>query len=117
MPAFESNIFRPGPIGVVSRSGSLGTLVCLEIVRAGQAGFLGLGGDPIIGTTTREAVELLDADERVEAVVIAGGRGTGVAKVGALREAGAHVLDTPSELSAVLSEAVAHGRLARRRRQ
>ena len=35
MPAFEPDVFRPGRIGVVSRSGSLGTLVCLDLVQAG----------------------------------------------------------------------------------
>ena len=34
MPAFERGIFRPGGVGVVSRSGSLGTLICLNLVQA-----------------------------------------------------------------------------------
>ena len=74
MPAFESGIFRPGSVGVVSRSGSLGTLICLNLVQAGfgESAFIGIGGDPIIGTTTRDAVRSLDADERTEAVVIVG---------------------------------------------
>ena len=39
---------------MISRSGSLGTLACLEIVRAGLgiSAFIGIGGDPILGTTT-----------------------------------------------------------------
>ena len=70
MPAFEADIFRPGSVGVVSRSGSLGTLVCLNLVQAGfgESAFIGIGGDPILGTTTRDAVQALDADERTEAV-------------------------------------------------
>ena len=74
MPAFEAEVFRPGAVGVVSRSGSLGTLVCLNLVQAGfgQSAFVGIGGDPIIGTTTRDAVQALDADERTEAVVVVG---------------------------------------------
>lgn len=74
MPAFNAGIFRPGRIGVISRSGSLGTLFCLRIVRAGfgQSAFLGIGGDPLIGTTTREALEIFDADEGTDAVVIVG---------------------------------------------
>jgi succinyl-CoA synthetase alpha subunit len=54
MPAFNTNIFKPGKVGVISRSGSLGTLVCLNLVRDGFgiSAFVGIGGDPIIGTTT-----------------------------------------------------------------
>ena len=74
MPAFEADIFRPGRISVISRSGSLGTLVCLNLVQAGfgQSAFIGIGGDPIIGTTTRDALQELDADERTGAVVVVG---------------------------------------------
>lgn len=74
MPAFDPTIFKPGNIGVISRSGSLGTLMCLNIVQAGygQSAFSGIGGDPIIGTTTRDALEALDADDRTEAVVMVG---------------------------------------------
>ena len=74
MPGFNANIFQPGRIGVVSRSGSLGTLLCLNIVRAGfgQSAFIGVGGDPISGTTTREALERLDRDDRTDAVVLVG---------------------------------------------
>ncbi len=74
MPAFNERVFRPGRIGVVSRSGSLGTLVCLNLVQAGHgiSAFIGIGGDPIIGTTTRDAVRSLDEDTRTEAIVIVG---------------------------------------------
>ena len=74
MPAFEPDIFRPGRVGVISRSGSLGTLICLNLVQAGfgQSAFIGIGGDPIVGTTTRDALQILDADERTDAVVIVG---------------------------------------------
>ena len=74
MPAFDPTIFKPGNIGVISRSGSLGTLMCLNIVQAGygQSAFSGIGGDPIIGTTTRDALMALDADDRTEAVVLVG---------------------------------------------
>ena len=74
MPAFERDVFRPGRVGVISRSGSLGTLVCLNLVQAGfgQSAFIGIGGDPILGTTTRDALEMLDADERTDAVVVVG---------------------------------------------
>lgn len=74
MPGFADTIFRPGSVGVVSRSGSLGTLVSLDLVRGGygQSAFIGIGGDPILGTTTLDAVRELDADERTEAVVLVG---------------------------------------------
>ena len=74
MPAFEADIFRPGRVGVISRSGSLGTLICLNLVQAGfgQSAFIGIGGDPIVGTTTRDALQILDADARTDAVVVVG---------------------------------------------
>jgi succinyl-CoA synthetase alpha subunit len=74
MPGHNPNVFRSGPVGVISRSGSLGTLVALNLTRAGigQSAFLGIGGDPMIGTTTRDALVALDEDERTEAVVLVG---------------------------------------------
>lgn len=74
MPAFNARVFKPGSIGVVSRSGSLGTLVCLNLVQAGLgiSSFVGIGGDPVIGTTTRDALVSLDRDERTKAVVLVG---------------------------------------------
>jgi len=74
MPAFNEQVFKPGRVGVISRSGSLGTLICLNLVQAGFgiSAFVGIGGDPIIGTTTRDALLALDADERTEAVVMVG---------------------------------------------
>ncbi len=74
MPAFNPNVFRPGEIGVISRSGSLGTLVSLNLTQKGfgQSAFYGVGGDPMIGTTSRDALEILDADTRTKAVVLCG---------------------------------------------
>jgi len=74
MPAFNERIFRRGNIGVVSRSGSLATLMCQDIVNAGYgiSAFLGIGGDPIIGTTTRDAIEALDEFDGTEAIVMVG---------------------------------------------
>ena len=74
MPAFVPSVFRAGSVGVISRSGSLGTLVCLNLTRAGfgQSAFIGIGSDPMLGTTTRDAFEALDKDDRSEAVVIVG---------------------------------------------
>lgn len=74
MPGFASNIFQPGNIGLISRSGSLGTLMALNLVSAGygQSAFIGIGGDPILGTTTTDALRTLDADRRTSAVVLVG---------------------------------------------
>ncbi|ANY09438.1 succinate--CoA ligase subunit alpha [Pseudonocardia sp. HH130630-07] len=74
MPGFARNIFRPGRVGVLSRSGSLGTLVSLNLVDAGygQSAFIGIGGDPILGTTTLDAVRELDRDSGTDAVVLVG---------------------------------------------
>lgn len=74
MPAFNERVFRPGAIGVISRSGSLGTLVCLSLVSGGfgQSAFIGIGGDPMIGTTTRDALEALERDPRTRAVALVG---------------------------------------------
>ena len=74
MPAFDPDIFRPGEVGVISRSGSLGTLLCLNVVQAGlgQSAFIGIGGDPVVATSTRDALEALDGDERTRAVVMVG---------------------------------------------
>jgi succinyl-CoA synthetase alpha subunit len=74
MPGHNPNVFRAGSVGVISRSGSLGTLVCLNLTRAGigQSAFIGIGGDPMIGTTTRDALQALDQDERTDAIVLVG---------------------------------------------
>jgi len=74
MPAFNARVFRPGSVGVVSRSGSLGTLLCLNLVQAGLgiSVFIGIGGDPVIGTTTKDALVSLDNDAKTEAVALVG---------------------------------------------
>lgn len=74
MPAFNDRVFKPGRIGVISRSGSLGTLLCLNLVQAGFgiSAFVGIGGDPVIGTTTRDAIVALDQDPGTEAIALIG---------------------------------------------
>jgi succinyl-CoA synthetase alpha subunit len=74
MPAFNDRVFRPGDVGEITRSGSLGTLISLNLAQAGmgQSVFYGVGGDPMIGTMTADALRLLDADEKTRAVVICG---------------------------------------------
>ena len=71
MPGHNPNIFMPGCVGVFSRSGSLGALMCLNLTRAGprKSAFIGIGGDPIIGTTSCDALEASYRDDRTRAVV------------------------------------------------
>jgi len=87
MPAFNARVFKPGGVGVISRSGSLGTLVCLNLVDAGlgQSAFIGIGGDPMLGTTRADALRALEADARTETVALVGEIG------GAMEEAAAEV--------------------------
>ena len=94
MPGFADNIFRPGNVGVISRSGSLGTLVCLSLVQGGfgQSAFVGIGGDPILGTTTSDALRGLAGHPRTEAVVIVGEIGGAMEEEAAELAAG---LDVP----------------------
>lgn len=74
MPGFASNIFQAGNIGVISRSGSLGTLVSMNLVNAGygQSVFIGIGGDPILGTTTLDAVRAAHSLPETDAIVLVG---------------------------------------------
>lgn len=149
MPGFATNIFRPGNVGVISRSGSLGTLVSMNLVTDGfgQSAFIGIGGDPILGTTTSDAVrdaaafpgtdgivivgEIGGAMEEEAAELIAtldvpvvafiagrsappgrrmghagaivtGNRGSGESKVDALTDAGATVVEIPSQVGPAL---------------
>ena len=80
MPAFNRRVFAKGDIGVVSRSGSLGTLLCLNLVQAGLgiSAFVGIGGDPILGTTTRDALIALDRDLGTKAIALVGEIGGGM---------------------------------------
>jgi len=77
MPGF---IFRKGTIGIVSKSGTLTyeAVDQLPKVGLGQTTAIGIGGDPIIGTTTREAVELLMNDPETEGIVMIGEIGGGM---------------------------------------
>lgn len=90
MPGFAANIFAEGTVGVVSRSGSLGTLVSMDLVTAGygQSAFIGIGGDPILGTTTREAIAALLGHDGTEAIVVVGEIG------GAMEEDAAELIAT-----------------------
>ena len=71
MPGF---VFKPGRIGIVSKSGTLTYEAADQIVKAGLgvSTAIGIGGDPIIGTTTKEAVELLMNDPETDGIVMIG---------------------------------------------
>ncbi len=71
MPGF---VFKKGTVGIVSKSGTLTYEAADQVVKQGLGitTAIGIGGDPIIGTTTKEALEMLINDEESEAVVMIG---------------------------------------------
>ena len=71
MPGF---IFKKGKIGIVSKSGTLTYEAADQVVKAGLgiSTAIGIGGDPIIGTPTKEAVELLMNDPETEGIIMIG---------------------------------------------
>jgi len=77
MPGF---IFRKGNVGVVSKSGTLTYEAVDQVVKAGMGitTAIGIGGDPIIGTTTKEAVELLMNDPETHGIIMIGEIGGGM---------------------------------------
>jgi succinyl-CoA synthetase alpha subunit len=98
------DVYREGSVGVISRSGTLvyETVDQLSRLGIGQSSSVGVGGDPIIGTTQREALQLFEQDPDTAAVVLIGEIG-GTAE----QEAAAYIKTMSKPVAAFIAGATA----------
>ena len=124
MPGF---VFKKGKVGIVSKSGTLTYEAADQVVRQGLGIWtaIGIGGDPTIGTTTKEAVELFMNDPETALIVVGfiagetapkgrtmghagaivgGSEDTAEAKKRIMRECGIHVVDSPAKIGEKVKE-------------
>jgi succinyl-CoA synthetase alpha subunit len=124
-----ANISGPGPIGLVSKSGTLTYQMMFELRDFGFTTSIGIGGDPVIGTTHIDAIEAFEKDPEIKAnvskpvvgyvagftapegktmghagAIVSGSSGTAQAKKEALEAAGVKVGKTPSETARLARE-------------
>lgn len=74
MGIMPNHIYKPGPVGIVARSGTLSYEIAYNLTRAGlgQTTVIGMGGDRVIGTNFVEALKLFEADPETKVVVMVG---------------------------------------------
>jgi len=106
MPGY---IHKPGKVGVVSRSGTLTYEAVWQLTSRGlgQSTCIGIGGDPINGTSHTDAVRMFNEDPDTEAIIlmghagaiVSGGKGTAAGKIAALEAAGVAIARTPADMA------------------
>jgi succinyl-CoA synthetase alpha subunit len=98
------DIAIPGEVGVVSRSGTLTyeVLYALKQVGVGASTCVGIGGDPVNGTSFIDALGMFEADPHTEQVVLIGEIGQATDKIEAFKKVGVSVASHPEEIPELL---------------
>jgi succinyl-CoA synthetase alpha subunit len=106
-----ASFFKQGNVGVVSRSGTLTYQIGNEIAQAGFgcSTIVGIGGDPVPGSSFVDVLELFEADEPGKQMghagaIVSGSAGTAAAKAEALEAKGVRVGRTPTEVAQIAVE-------------